>query len=506
MTLSAVHVLCAAIVISGLQYWSSKRQAHQRLPPGPRPYPIVGNLWQLDKAGSWLTYTEWSKQYGEVFMIRFFNKKVIVLNSERVIKDLLDKRSFNYSDRPHHETIGLFGLGFRTVFMPYGDKWRVHRRVYHQALHPEGAKIYRSMQVEKAYQLLQNLLSSPDDYVNHFDFFSGSIVMSAMYGYNASPDDDPIIRNIKRVMQSVGQAETPELAAVLDAYPSLLKFPSWFPGAGVKRGASELRDRVKDMKEPPFEYVLKQMSAGTAEHSLVFQALTRLGDTGETAQMIKDASATAYSAGSETTPTTMQVWVLAMVLHPEVQARAQAEIDAVVGHDRLPDFSDRPSLPYIEAMLRETLRWHPIVPMSISHSALEDDIYEGMLIPKGATIIPNVWALSRNEEKYPSPERFLPERFLTETGEIKDENFDLVFGFGRRICPGRHLADASLWISIACILALFNFEKRKDAFGNIIDFEPKYTPTLASRPYPFPCSIVPRDGVNSEKLSKLIDV
>ena len=142
----------------------------------------------------------------------------------------------------------------------------------------------------------------------------------------------------------------------------------------------------------------------------------------------------------------------------------------------------------------------------ISHCALEDDVYEGMLIPKGATVIPNVWALSRDEEKYSSPERFLPERFLTDGGQLKDESFGVVFGFGRRVCPGRYLADASLWISFACMLALFNFEKRKDALGNVIDFEPKFTPTLASRPYPFPCSIIPRDGVNAEKLAKLMDV
>ena len=159
------------------------------------------------------------------------------------------------------------------------------------------------------------------------------------------------------------------------------------------------------------------------------------------------------SAGAETTATSMYWWALAMIAHPEIQKRAQAELDAVVGRFRPPTCSDAPSLPYIQAMVKETLRWRPVLPLALPHTAAADDWYNGMFIPKGTICIANLWHCHQDSASYgDDATSFNPERFLDEDGKIipgpietRDEGHSS-YGFGRRACVGKHVANESLFI------------------------------------------------------------
>jgi len=172
--------------------------------------------------------------------------------------------------------------------------------------------------------------------------------------------------------------------------------------------------------------------------------------------------------------------------------KAQSAIDAIVGTSRLPLWTDKPSLKYIDAIIRETLRWHPILPLSVPHATTDHDVYDGYYIPKGATVMPNVWAIAHDETRYPKPFDFVPERFLDAEGNLNEDNVGFTFGFGRRICVGRYIADASLWYAISGMLALFSFSKAKDADGNEIDFEPQWSSGITTHPLSFPFKVVPR--------------
>ncbi|KAF8834141.1 cytochrome P450 [Paxillus ammoniavirescens] len=199
------------------------------------------------------------------------------------------------------------------------------------------------------------------------------------------------------------------------------------------------------------------------------------------------------------------MFTLAMVQNPHVWKRAQAEIDAVLGMDRLPDFEDRPSLPYVEAIVRETMRWQPVTPFGVPHATTSSDSYKGFYIPKGATVLANVWAMSRDEARYPNAEQFTPERFLTAEGTLTDDNpAEYIFGFGRRICPGRYTGDASVWSAIATMLATLEFTYATDAEGKNIMFEPKYVNGLARHPESFPCRISPRSHISKASLERVL--
>ncbi|KAK7037749.1 hypothetical protein VNI00_010710 [Paramarasmius palmivorus] len=163
---------------------------------------------------------------------------------------------------------------------------------------------------------------------------------------------------------------------------------------------------------------------------------------------------------------------LAMAKNPQPQKLAQQEIDRVIGRGRLPSIEDRASLPYVNAIYLETMRWHPAVPLGFVHMATQADHYRDYYIPQGTIVYGNIWAMTRDEQVYPDPNEFKPERFLNTQGNISDI---IAYGFGRRVCVGRHLADAILWLTFASVLACFNIEKEKDEHGNEIDIPEQYS-------------------------------
>ncbi|KAF9239604.1 cytochrome P450 [Melanogaster broomeanus] len=455
--------------------WRKKRGFP--LPPGPTPLPFIGNAFSINSSKPWVTYAEWAARYGRFlllfqfnspaglssifdrqetyFMIRVLNQDIIVLSSEKIVRDLLDGRSSVYSDRPYIATRDPFGWSFN-----FGAEAAV-------AFHP--------LQLHTARQLISDLLKSPGDYATHLQRFSAATIMSIVYDYEIAPDHDRLVELFERGNSLAMEGLTPETASVVAAFPFVLSLPEWFPGARIARKAAMSKQCAIEMISEPFEYARKREADGTAAPAMAIDLLRSMkgADDPSHLQLVKETCATARA---ETTTSTLHWFILAMLQNPEVQKRAQAEIDTVVGTDRLPHFDDRPSLPYVEAVFREILRMYPIGPLGIPHATTTDDIYEGHFIPKGSTIVVNIWAILHNEDTYPGPDVFKPERFFVD-GELNDENpaDGLVFGFGRRVCPGRYTADASVWVAIASILSALNISKALDEEGNEIDFSPKFT-------------------------------
>jgi cytochrome P450 len=184
------------------------------------------------------------------------------------------------------------------------------------------------------------------------------------------------------------------------------------------------------------------------------------------------------SAGFETSATTLYWWALAMIAYPEVQRRAQVELDAVVGRDRLPTFDDAPRLPYVRAIVEEVNRWRPSAPLGVPHVATEDDWYEGMFIPKGTICIPNVWHCNHDPAVFgEDADKFRPERHLDEHGELLSGTVETVqaghvtFGFGRRSCVGKYLANDTLFINTARMLWAAKLEGARDENGNEVPLD-----------------------------------
>jgi len=216
-----------------------------------------------------------------------------------------------------------------------------------------------------------------------------------------------------------------------------------------------------------------------------------------TEEHIKAMSTMLYVGGAETTTSTLSSFVAAMLLNPDCQAKAQEEIKRVIGEKRLPEFEDRESLPYIECLMQEVLRWQPAVSMAIPHLSMEDDVYEGMFIPKGTTIIANIRGMALDDTVYKDPFTFDPSRYLPAPLGGGEPFFHDVYGFGRRICPGRHLANESVWIAIVTMLATVTISKPIDENGKEYMPEIEIVTAITCHPAPFPCRVEPRENALS---------
>ncbi|KAG0698690.1 cytochrome P450 [Suillus ampliporus] len=451
------------------------------------PLPLLGNVLSINTKEPWLTYTQWRAAYGDLIFARILDQDVVVINSQHVAEALMDRRSRIYSDRPHLATLEPYGWLISFSFLGYGDEWRLARRLFHQTFRPESAVRFRPIQIKQAREMIVNLIDDPQHYHSHFATFTSSVAMPIIYDYQPSARDDPLIRVVEHA-QILGLAVlTSERAFLLKMFPFLLRLPDWCWGSSIKRDAQISTKIMAEMADVPFQHARQNMDENTflGQCSMVAGNLQRMEKQDEALKpmfeiAVKRAATSALLGSYETIASTLVAFALAMVSCPDVQRRAQAEIDSVVGKDRLPTFEDRASLPYVESVMRETYRWHPVAPIGVPHAASSDDIYDGYFIPKGTSVICNTWGISRDEKRYPEASRFMPERFMDVNGALtNDDPADYLFGFGRRGCPGRYTADTTVWSAIVTMLATLDISSAKDDQGKVINFTPEFTTGLS---------------------------
>ncbi|KAF5315354.1 hypothetical protein D9619_007133 [Psilocybe cf. subviscida] len=488
---TVLAVFIGAIVIYAIQRSQSSALRSLPLPPGPSVTSwLSGHQSIIPVAKPWEVYAKWADKYGPVIHLRVYGQHTIILSSVDDCVEVFDKRSNLYSDRPRLTMINLMGWDFASSLMPYGPQWRKQRRLFQQAFKRATSLSYRPEQTRKINDMLYGLLTSPDDFREHLKTMTAATSMSMTYGYDIKAKNDHFVDLAEGSVSRLSLAVFPG-AALVNAMPILRYLPSWFPGAGFHKVASETKDMTTKMKEVPFKWVQKNMEAGIQPNCLVSENMPACKTDGDL-ENLQDFAATLYVSAADTTTSAMETFFYAMTICPDAQRKAQQELSTVVGSNRLPNYDDWDSLPYTEALLREVLRWRPVAPLGLAHSITDDDVLKGYQIPKGSVIIANLWALSRDEKRYTDPEAFNPERYFDKDGNLNDDDSNYLFGFGRRVCPGRHLARASLWLSIATTLWAFNIGKTKDASGNEIPINVEYTDGLVSHPHPHECSITPR--------------
>ncbi|KAG6918162.1 hypothetical protein DXG01_016147 [Tephrocybe rancida] len=430
-----IYVIASLPVVLVFKWWYTL-SSRLPYPPGPKPSLIAGNSAGVATTLPWLKYTEWAKQYGDIVHFRIFNEHVVVVNTVKDAIAMFDKRSRIYSDRPEMIMIELMGWDFNASLIRYGDKWRRHRRLFQQNFNKATVQITQEpTQTVKVYECLNRLLVAPDDFIAHFRTVTAAIVMATVYDNKISEAEVERFAGLaETAVTKLSESFFPGAVSV-NALPFLRHLPTWFPGAGFHKLAAECKVCTDEMQNYPFRHVQEKMASGDEVSGLLARLLQRKTDNPEWAHEeadIKGVAATSFVGGAETTVSAIETFLYAMVVSYEAQKKAQDEIDSIVGNKRLPDFSDRESMPYLEAVFREVMRWHPVTPLGVSHAPSEDDIYKGYFIPKGATIMPNIWAMTHDETRYPQPDLFLPERFFNENGKLNDDDTVLSFGFGRR--------------------------------------------------------------------------
>ncbi|KAF8501281.1 cytochrome P450 [Hysterangium stoloniferum] len=437
-----------------------------RLPPGPPRRLLVGNVGDLPSSREWRTYEKWAEQYGDLVYLNVLGTSLLFVNSNDLARELFEKRSKIYSDRPTLIMLNeLMGFDWGVPFMPYGDWWRRHRQIIQRKMSSNFLATCHPIQLKHTQQLLARLNASPLKFVEHARHAITAIILEITYGIEIESQNDPYVNLIEDALGAAAQATAPGTFLV-DMLPALKYLPEWVPGASFQRKARIWRKSIIDMAEVPFQVVKTMMANGKAKPSLTsslledlsaMDARARLSQDEET--IIRNVAGMVYGGGGDTTTCALEIFFLAMVLYPEAQRKAQKELDDVVGPHTLPTFIDRDRLRYTHALCKEVLRWHPVAPLALPHRLIKDDVIGNYFIPKGTLVFGNSWQILHSEKLFGHDTHiFRPERFL----EDPNREPNVAFGFGRRICPGRPLAEDSLFIVIASILHMFSLSPSKE--------------------------------------------
>ncbi|KAK6334214.1 hypothetical protein TWF696_002715 [Orbilia brochopaga] len=518
-TLISGPVLYCGIFLSSILFIRrllSRYSAHKLpLPPGPKGLPILGNVFDLPPPGvpEWRHWLKFKEAYGPISSVTALGQTIILIHDKEMASELLDKRSAKFSSRPFM----LFAsriCGFEKTlgFQEHNDDVRAQRKLIARQLGSKSlmAKFYSGVEFE-VQRFLYRAMNDPTHLVEHLQFEAGSFILNNVYGYKtASNGRDPLIALINQFMSEFSSAVVAG-AWPVDIFTWLQYLPEWFPGVKFQAIARRYRKTFADATNIPFEFTERQKARVDCPDSVSRSYVAGLLDgnpDAEEMKVIRQSALSLYAGGADTTVASLGYFFLAMSLFPEVQRKAQEEIDRVVGGPgaRLPGFDDRENLPYVEAVLKETWRWMPIASLGLPHTSNEEDEFHGYRIPKGSIILPSIAWFARDPKMYSEPEQFKPERFLGKDG-IREEEMDpqkFTFGFGRRVCPGRYSADANMFLMIAQSLAVLDIKKWVDPeTGKEVEPVVGQVPGIVSHPAPFECSITPRTEIHRELVEKL---
>ncbi|KAG9013497.1 hypothetical protein FRB90_006017 [Tulasnella sp. 427] len=390
------------------------------------------------------------------------------------VTDLLEKRAANFVDRQRLTMLNeVVGLSKYLTLSKYNSLVKTQRAALKQPLSaPAIRQDYSKLLEEKSREYLRRCLTRPEDFLSELHNIVGEVIIRMTYGRLKDEAGTDYVRVSERLMSIV----TAGLEGyAVDLIPALKYLPSWLPGMEFKRSGLRLRKEFVEFELEMLKSVTESLHSDDPEVRASFmykkfEELHQAQDDTMDPQQAADEAMSLIRVG-------IQVFV-AMSLFPVVQEKAQSEIDKVIGSQRLPIMEDMPNMPYMHAVVLETLRWNPTatfgnlsdvdevldtyyqINSAVPHVSREDEVYGGYYIPKGTAVIANAWGISQNPKYYSNPSEFNPDRHLQEPPELDPREYG--FGYGRRICPGKELAFRQTWLMAVSIIWAFKLVSGED--------------------------------------------
>ncbi|EJT98912.1 cytochrome P450 [Dacryopinax primogenitus] len=455
--------LCLLFLVTSR--YTARKGIKAIFPPGPTGLPLVRNLLQFPSHFFWYQLDAWSKLHGPVYTFWIMNQPFVVLNTAAAAADVLDHQSGITSGRLQTIKGAFYGVDRILTTKAHSLGWRAARKAMHASFNIHSTLRFGPLQAYDATNLCLGLIRYPNKPFHlHVHRWSASIIFRCLYGHDAFDieGDDPST-NMRRLAEELVQALLPQ-NSIVDIFPfltPLIQRSKW-----LRREADTWKKETDDEGNRLYDGVDPTATWST----FVGDLNTNLEKYGLTKEDANWLSITVYIAGQETTAYTLRVLMLAILHNPAVAKAAQSQLDSICG-SRAPSFEHREQLPYIEALIKETMRWRPVVPGGVPHLATEDVEFQGFVVPKGTIFFDNIWSQSRDPAVYPDPDAFDPTRFLDAEGCLIPQAPDiplLAFGRGRRVCPGRDFASNGLFIVTATLLWAFDFEWPVDSKGKPI--------------------------------------
>ncbi|XP_048194586.1 cytochrome P450 2C5-like isoform X1 [Perognathus longimembris pacificus] len=462
-------VVVLVLGLSCLLLFSIWRQnsGRRKLPPGPTPFPVIGNIPQVDIKDITKSLTNLSKVYGPVFTLYFGMKPTVVLYGYEAVKEALIDHGEEFSGRGRFPLIDKINKGLGIIFSN-GHRWKEMRRFSLMTLRNfgMGKRSIEERVQEEAHCLVEELRKtngSPCDPTYILGCAPCNVICSVVFQNRFDYKDQNLLNLMEKLNENAKILSSP-WTQIYNLFPGLIDY---VPGS--HKTAQDNAEYVKS-------YILKKVNDHAESldvnntRDLIDCFLIKMkqeqGNHNEPLEFTKENLTTAafdlFGAGIETTSTTLRYGLLLLMKHPHVTAKVKEEIDRVIGRHRSPCMQDRSQMPYTDAVIHEIQRYIDLVPMNLPHAVTRDVKFRGYLIPKGTTIVTSLTSVLHDHKEFPNPETFDPGHFLDKSGNFKKSDYFMPFSSGKRMCAGEGLARMELFLFLTTILQNFNLKALVD--------------------------------------------
>ncbi|KAM4840177.1 cytochrome P450 2C18-like isoform X3 [Urocitellus parryii] len=467
-----------------LSLWR-QRSGRGRLPPGPMPLPILGNILQIDAKNISKSLTNLSKAYGPVFTVYLGLRPTVVLHGYEAVKEALIDHGEVFSGRGSFPVVERVtkGLG---ILLTSGNRWKVMRHFSVMTLRNfgMGKRSTENLVQEEARCLVEELRktkSSPCDPTFFLSCAPCNVIFSIMFHNRFDYKDQHFLNLLWKLNENVAILSSPWIQ-VCNTFPFLIDY---FPGSHktfLKNAADTKQYFLEKIKEHQESLDINNPRDFIDYFLVKMEEEKNKPQTEFTTEALVSLLNDLFGAGTETTSTTLRCGLLLLLKHTEVTAKVKEEIDHVIGRHRSPCMQDRSSMPYTEAVLHEIQRYIDLVPTNTPHAVTCDINFRNYFIPKGTTIITSLTSVLHDNKEFPNPEKFDPGHFLDERSKFKKSDYFIPFLTGKRICVGEGLARMELFLILTTILQNFHLKSVVDpkdidttpVFNGFVSVPPAY--------------------------------
>lgn len=485
MAVLLVIVFCV-IIGALLVFWKGRSRI-----PGPTGKPLIGNLLDLNLKSLHLTLHEWSKQYGDIFQFSVFGRNFVVINSSDALREafLKEPNASILAARPDMFFAKYFYLNSDVAFASWDPRWNRRRKLLHQKLNAYGEglmnlekQINRNLKVlMEEIQMVEGQTVDPAPLVEDFIYSTiETLILGRIHGKHAG------FRGVMRKIDHIGN----ELCNIgPDMIYNMFPFFRFFPFTHSKK-FDELMKTKQEMIS-----IVERLSNENPEDTGMYQSLKKVlqekdesGDHWFTEDNLWGIIVNIFGGAYLTTRGTIMSMLHILAKRPDIQRSLQAEIDNIIGDVRQPEIHDRQQCPLLEAFVLETLRYISHTSVAL-HFSLEATSIAGYQVEKNTSILACLWSMHHCDTEWENPFLFKPERFLEQDGSLKPASDPvrkrfLIFGTGRRSCPGEVFAKSRLFLFLSTLLQNFNVMEPND--HSLPEFDPReMDPGLIMQPKPY---------------------
>ncbi|XP_077130961.1 cytochrome P450 2K1-like isoform X1 [Ranitomeya variabilis] len=475
-----------SIFIALFIYWiNGIRKSTAKMPPGPMPLPVIGNLNLLDLEKPHESLMQLSEKYGEVFTLHFGPKKMVILSGYRIIMEALVTRAEDFSERPITPVFDILSNG-HGIILSNGETWKSMRRFTLSTLRDfgMGKKSVEARIQDELMPLIESFRShngKPFDTHMVINSAVSNVICSIIFGKRFEYDDPTFEKLIKMLDESAKLIGTPKVMLY-----------NYYPFLGSLLGLhKKLMQNIQDLKSFISQCLMNRrldLDANDVTGYIDAYLLKQEQETSKVQTYFNEENLLTsvldlFAAGTETTSTTIRWGILLMMKHPEIQKKLQEEIKTHIKPGQLPTVEDRKKMPYTDAVIHEIQRFGNIVPLNLSHSTPTDVYLRGYLIPKGIEIIPLLTSVLYDKTQWKTPNEFNPNHFLDENGKFVRPDAFMPFSVGRRACAGEALAKMELFLFFTGLLQAFTFYPPPGVSREDLSLKPCVGFTLVPTPY-----------------------